>query len=131
MPVRTNTCEAHDELETPLELLNEWIQVREGMLEERGIIPRDAPVFCTRKGTTLKRQYTQRMLERHGEAIGIARLHAHGLRHTFAATQARARTPINTVQSLLGHSSLETTSRYLADVCDDDLIEAAGVMPRL
>ena len=44
------------------------------------------------------------------------RVHAHGLRHTYAAELARDRTPINIMRDALGHSTLQVTNRYLRDV---------------
>ena len=42
------------------------------------------------------------------------RVHPHGLRHTHAAELAFEGAPMNLIEAQLGHSSLATTSRYLA-----------------
>ena len=52
------------------------------------------------------------------------RVHPHALRHSHAAELARERLPVNLIQAQLGHSSLATTSRYLAHIAPEDLIEA-------
>ena len=121
-----------DEMDSPLEMIQEWQEERGSLLEEIGVNQETAPLFCTRKGTGLKRQYTQQMLSVHAELAALSgRANAHRFRHSFAATQARAGTPVNVIQKLLGHSSLETTSRYIAHVDNSDLVEAGRNMPRL
>jgi integrase len=52
------------------------------------------------------------------------RVHPHGLRHTHAAELAREGVPMNVIQAQLGHSSLATTSRYLAHVAPQHVVEA-------
>ncbi len=52
------------------------------------------------------------------------RVHPHGLRHTRAAELAFEGVPMNVVQAQLGHSSLATTSRYLAHIAPAELVKA-------
>jgi integrase len=51
------------------------------------------------------------------------RVHPHGLRHTMAAQLAAEGVPMNVIQAQLGHSSLATTSRYLAHIAPTTLIQ--------
>ena len=44
------------------------------------------------------------------------RVHAHGLCHTHAAELALQGHPMNLIQAQLEHTSLATTSRYLAHI---------------
>ena len=48
----------------------------------------------------------------------------HTLRHSFASETAREGHPMNLIQSALGHSSLAVTSRYLAHLQPEEVIQA-------
>ena len=54
-------------------------------------------------------------------------MHAHGLRHTYAAELALEKTPINVIRDALGHTSLAVTDRYLRDVAPIHVIETMRV----
>lgn len=56
-------------------------------------------------------------------AAGIEDFRFHDLRHTFATRMLRGTRNLKVVQKLLGHSSVETTTRY-AHVLDEDLRDA-------
>ena len=84
-----------------------------------------APLFCTLQGKPLDTAYVRALLPRLAKRAGIEkRVHAHGLRHTHAAELAREGFPINLIQAQLGHSSLATTSRYLAHIAPQQLVDA-------
>lgn len=51
----------------------------------------------------------------------------HSLRHSNATLSLYAGANIKTVQSMLGHSNIETTNKYL-HLLEDDEIEAAGLL---
>ncbi len=83
------------------------------------------PVFCTLEGGQLKSAYVRALLPRLARKAGIEkRVHAHGLRHTHAAAMAQANIPLNVIQAQLGHSNVATTSRYLAHVAPQAVIDA-------
>jgi integrase len=44
--------------------------------------------------------------------------HPHALRGYYATTLAGERVPIQEIKARLGHASIETTARYLAEVGD-------------
>src|SRR2546428_6776683 len=52
------------------------------------------------------------------------RVHPHAFRHTHAAELAHDGLPMNLIQAQLGHSSLATTSRYLAHIAPAELVKA-------
>jgi len=83
-----------------------------------------APVFCTLEGGRVDPSYVRHLLPRLARKAGIdRRVHAHGLRHTYAAELARERTPINVIRDALGHTSLAVTDRYLRDVAPMHVID--------
>lgn len=84
------------------------------------------PVFCTitssrdgalKAGSAMRQDYVRHLLPRIAKKAGVdRRIHAHGLRHAYAAGLARELTPMNIIRDALGHSSLAVTDRYLRDV---------------
>lgn len=54
-----------------------------------------------------------RIVRQHGALIGVPKLAAHDLRRTYASLGFEAGVPITQISRLLGHSSIETTQRYL------------------
>jgi len=100
-------------------LLARWLDRRRGL----GAGAR-APVLCTLAGGRLDASYVRRLLPRLAKRAGIdRRVHAHGLRHTYAAELASERTPVNVIRDALGHSSLAVTDRYLRDVAPVHVID--------
>jgi site-specific recombinase XerD len=84
-----------------------------------------APVFCTLQGGLMKTAYVRKLLPRLARKAGIEkRVHAHGLRHTFAYELAGEGTPLHLIQSQLGHSSLATTDRYVRHLNPAAVVEA-------
>jgi len=83
-----------------------------------------APIFCTLQGGWIDTSYVRRLLPRLAARAGVQRrVHAHGLRHTYAAELAREGTAINVIRDALGHTSLAVTDRYLRDVAPTHVID--------
>ena len=83
-----------------------------------------APIFCTLAGSRMDASYVRHLLPRLAAKAGLdRRVHAHGLRHTYASELARERTPINVIRDALGHTSLAVTDRYLRDVAPMHVID--------
>ena len=101
-------------------VVERWLDVRAKL----GITSR-APIICTLKGKPVASAYVRALMPRLARRAGIEkRVHAHGLRHTHAAELALEGHPMNLIQAQLGHSSLATTSRYLAHIGPAQLIQA-------
>ena len=76
--------------------------------------PRDHlfPGEC--EGRSISHAAIQKFVPRAGKRAGIKkRVTMHCLRHTFATHHLEAGTDLRTLQLLMGHASLRTTSRYL------------------
>ena len=101
-------------------VVERWVDARKAL----GIKAR-APLFCTLAGGPIAQPYVRALLNRLAGKAGIEkRVHPHGLRHTGAAELAAEGHPMNLVQAQLGHSSLATTSRYLAHIAPQELVDA-------
>jgi site-specific recombinase XerD len=103
-----------------IEELQQWLRER-----EEWKVPPGSPIFCTRQGQPLKQAYIRAMLPRLAKKAGVERrVHAHVFRHTFAVELAREGVPVSHIQRLLGHSSLNTTSVYLASLSPEEALNA-------
>lgn len=65
-----------------------------------------------------------------GARAGIEkRVHPHGLRHTYASYLAsRPDVPLRTIQTMLGHSSLAITERYLHNLHPHEELEVVRAL---
>ncbi len=85
-----------------------------GYLATREHVVEGAPLFLSRRGSRLTPRSIQRIVRQLMSAAGIAGASVHTLRHTFATHSVRKGTSLRVVQEALGHSSLQTTSRYVS-----------------
>lgn len=103
--------------------VDHWLEVRDRL----GINGRH-PVFCQitkgREGGAINQAYVRAMLPRLGRKAGIEkRVHAHGLRHSYALFLIRERgANLLQVQAMLGHSNPATTAKYLRRIGGDELL---------
>jgi site-specific recombinase XerD len=102
-------------------LLVQWLLVRRHLG-----INGQAPIFCTRGGTPIEQSYIRHLLPRLAAKAGIdKRIHAHGLRHAYAAGLEREGATISVIRDLLGHSSAAVTDRYLRRLGTGEAVEFA------
>lgn len=102
-------------------MIERWLQTR----KKRGINGR-APVFSTLRGGVIEQSYVRHLLPRLARRAGIEkRVHAHGLRHTYAIELEREGATVSTIRDLLGHSSLAVTDAYLRRIGASKAVEFA------
>ena len=89
----------------------------------------DAALFLSRDGNRLSMVGLRAMVQRHGQAIGVA-VSPHALRHTCATHLLRGGADIRHVQELLGHRSLQTTALYTRVAIEDLRQVLARAHPR-
>jgi site-specific recombinase XerD len=82
----------------------------------------DAPLFQTESGSPFTPHGLQSLLRRLSKKAGVA-FSAHALRRTFATLSLQNGMDLVSLQTILGHSNLETTRRYIQWL-DTDLLEA-------
>lgn len=106
--------------ERALGYINAWLETR----LMKWNVPRGSPIICTRKGDSLRQSYVRRLFPQLAAKAGVQRrVHAHVFRHTFAVELSRDNVPVRDVQMLLGHSSLATTSVYLASLSPEESLK--------
>jgi integrase len=117
------------------EMIEMWLAER-----RRLGVPLTVQLFCTLGGDgrrygdewrPLQAVYVRNLLKRLARVAGLdARVHPHALRHTMAFEMAMEGTPLNLLQQQLGHSSLATTSHYVAHLAPQMLAQAVARRPR-
>lgn len=106
---------------TAFAIVERWMDKRKAVV--RGL-RRTSPLVCTLEGQPVADAYVRGLMKRIAVKARITkRVHPHGLRHTCAAELAAEGVPMNVIQAQLGHKSLATTSRYLAHIAPQQLIE--------
>ena len=84
------------------------------------------PLFCNRNGKRITSQYFGRSLKSIARRAGIEkRVHAHGIRHSFAHDFYYERKDLGELSGALGHRKVKTTLIYCQDIgCNPRVIEA-------
>jgi site-specific recombinase XerD len=94
-------------------ICREWVEQRRTL----GLTGRE-PLFCIISrptiGYSIQPIQIRNLLRDLAVKAGIEkRVHPHGLRHSYASYLMEAGVPLGTIQTMLGHSSLAITERYM------------------
>ncbi len=84
-------------------------------------------LFPSKAGTYLDPKSFEIRLKAVSKRCEIKKVNPHALRHTLATRLVEGKVPLNIVQGILGHSSIETTRKYLHKNEDIER-EAIGTM---
>lgn len=87
--------------------LERWFSARCAIADSK-----ETKVFLTQKGKPISVRTIQQQLKKRGVEAGIAGLHPHTLRHSFATHMLQSSGQLRAVQELLGHADLSTTQVY-------------------
>ena len=74
--------------------------------------PVASAVFLNARGGRISRQSVHSLVARAGLAIGVANLHPHTLRHSFATHMLEGGADLRVIQEILGHADIGTTQIY-------------------
>jgi len=85
--------------------LSDWLQIRPKAKSDY--------LFIGQKGEPIHSRVVQRLMERYGELAGLENITPHTLRHTFARGLLDCGASPFEVAKLMGHSSLDSTMRYV------------------
>ncbi len=84
-------------------------ELREDLLRDEH--PTDR-VFLSRTGQPITRIVVWQIIKRHAQQAGLAHVHPHTFRHSFATHLLAGGADLRVVQELLGHSNIATTQLY-------------------
>ena len=91
--------------------LAEWLKIRPNAMSDY--------LFIGQKGESIHPRIVQRLMERYGGLAGLENVTPHTLRHTYARGLLDSGASPFEVAKLMGHSSLDSTSRYVMPSEDD------------
>ena len=96
-------------------LLDPVLQVLTRWLKFHPSLQPNSPLFLGERGKRLNAAVAQRTLGQFRDQCGLpAHTTPHALRHSFATHMLEGGADLRSIQDLLGHASLSTTTRYTA-----------------
>lgn len=95
---------------TAMHYLQEYISDRE--------INADSPLFANKSGKRWSKQSIEKLIKSIAKKVEVDNAHPHRFRRTFATNALNKSMPVQCLQKILGHQSLDVTMRYCT--VDDD-----------
>lgn len=89
-----------------------WLSTSKSGRPRRVPVPREAWDVCDRLPIKATRYTLRDDFDQARKALGLAHVHFHDLRHTYASWLIQAGADLLAVKHLLGHSTMQMTSRY-------------------
>ena len=86
-------------------------------------------VFTTNSGRLLDRANVRRSLDRYYNKIGVDHKKFHAYRATFCTNLCKAGVYIQTASKLMGHKSVEVTSKFYTSVSQSEKVDAVNLLP--
>jgi site-specific recombinase XerD len=110
---RKTGCERNVPVSEPMSrCLEAYLPLRHNLLERRGTVAERA-LLINRQGKRLSSQSLGLLVHRLAQKAKVPLVSLHQFRHTCASDLLENGASLTEVQVLLGHKSVETTSRYL------------------
>lgn len=99
------------------------VRLKKYLADRAGGYDVESPLFCSliRPYGPMHKSGVEYLLHQIGDSCGVARLHPHLLRATFATNLSKNGVPIDVIAKLLGHANLNTITRYV--LVTDDYIQ--------
>ena len=85
--------------------ISDWLSTRDNIVEKDAL-------FTNKYGTRISVRAMQQRLWKISLSLGMAPVHPHMLRHSFATHMLESSGDLRSIQEMLGHSSLSTTQIY-------------------
>lgn len=112
--VRTLELEPHEFIQSEIDAHSNWHKTE---MIKRGY--RTDYVFTTESGSLYFKSNLRKAFARLCKQAGVKYKPFHTFRHTFGSRLAKMGEPILTVSKLMGHDSIDTTSKYYIDISEE------------